>query len=123
LQFSSNVVERKSLLGVNHRRDAAGRGVSQIFFVERPEQQNRFADTGVAQRHGFVKLHHCEAEDFVSRLEEMCDVCDPCAVAVVLDHREDRASVDMTGNFLNIVAQIFAMDFHPGIEGGILRQR
>jgi len=54
-------------------------------------------------------------------LEEFGDVADSGAIAIVFDDGEDRAGANAEGDFLNVIAEVFAMDFDPGIEEGILR--
>jgi hypothetical protein len=70
---------------------------------------------------GFVKLDDGETVNFALGLEELSDVDDTGAVAVVLDDGQDRAAADASGNFLNVVAEIFSVDFDPGIERRITR--
>src|SRR2546427_222410 len=59
-------------------------------------------------------------KDLRLRLQQLGDVGHPRAVAVVLDHREDGPRGGAPRDFLHIVAQVFTVDLHPWIEGGIL---
>jgi hypothetical protein len=88
-------------------------------FIERTEEEDGLANAGVAEGDSFVELDDSEAQDFGLRFDELGDVCDAHAVAIVLDDGEDRARSSAAGNFLDVVAEIFAMNFDPGIEGGI----
>jgi hypothetical protein len=68
-----------------------------------------------------MELYDSKAEDFGLRFEKLGDVCNAHAIAVVFDDGEDGASGRAAGNFLDVMAKIFAMNFDPGIEGGIIR--
>jgi hypothetical protein len=88
--------------------------------VEGAEEKDRLPNAGVAERDGFVELYYSKAEDFGLPFEELGNVCNTHAVTVVLDYGKDRARGGAARNLLDVVAKIFAMDFHPGIEGGIV---
>src|SRR6266702_3026638 len=116
LRFRRNVVERWAERRVDHRYDAASNGIFKILFVERAEKQDGLADAGIAQGDSFVKFDDSEAEDFGLWLQESSDIGDAHSVSVVFDHRQDGPRSDAAGNFLNVVAEVFPVNFHPGIE-------
>jgi len=91
--------------------------------VEGTEQKDGLLYARIAKRVRFVKFDDGEAEDFTLGLEELSDVGDSGAIAIVFDDGEDGTRANAAGDFLNVMAEIFAMDFDPGIEGGILRGR
>ncbi len=121
LGFGGDFVERGAKGRVKHGQDVAGHGVCEILFVEWAEKKNGLANARVAEGDGFVKLDDREAEDFGLRFEELGDVGDTHAVAVVFDDRENGARGNAAGNFGDVVAEVFAMDFDPWIEGGVFR--
>ena len=97
--------------------------VCKILFVEWTEKEDGLANTGVAEGEGFVELDNGETEDFGLRFEKLSNNGHAHAVAIVFDDGEDGASGNAAGDFGNVVAKIFAMDFDPGIEGRVLRSR
>src|SRR5436309_887933 len=101
--------------------DAAGDGVFEIAIVERAEKENRLANAGVAQSDSFVQLHDGETEDFPLRLEDLGDIGHAHAVAVIFDDGKDGTRSHTAGDFLDVMAQVFAVNLHPRIEGGIFR--
>jgi len=117
LGFGGDLIERWAQRRVDHGHDGAGNSVFEVLFVERAKEEDGLANAGIAKRDGFVELYDGEAEDFRLRFEELGDVCDAHAVAVVFDDGEDGTRSGAAGNFLDVVAQIFTMNFHPGIEG------
>jgi hypothetical protein len=121
LRFGGDFVQRGTCRRVDHGHDVPGDGIREILLVEGTHQEDGLANACVAERNGFVQLHDRKAKDFCLRLEELGDVRHTHAVAVVLDHREDRTRSGTAENFLNIVAKVFAMNFHPGIEGSVFR--
>src|SRR5260370_13858990 len=121
LRFGRDFIQRGAHRRVNHGHDAASDGILEVLLVERAEEKDGLSNASIAQRDGFVELHDGEAEDFRLRFEELGDVGYSRAVAVVLDDCEDGTRGGSTANFLDIVAQVFAVNFYPGIEGGIFR--
>ena len=121
LRFGGDLVQCEAQRRVDHGHDASCDGVFEIVLVERAEQEDGLANAGIAERHGFVELHDGKAEDFRLRLKELGNVGHAHAVAVIFDDREDGTRGGAAGNFLDIVAQVFAMNLHPRIERGILR--
>ena len=67
-----------------------------------------------------MKLDDGEPEDFGLRFEKLSNVGQAHSVAIVFDDGEDGASRNATGDFGHVVAEVFAMDFDPRIEGGVL---
>ena len=120
LRFAGDLVQRGAQRRVDHGHDAAGDGIFEVLFVKRAEQEDGLANATVAQGDSFVEFHHGESKDFRLRLQQLGDVGHPRAVAVVLDHREDGPRGGAPRDFLHIVAQVFTVDLHPWIEGGIL---
>jgi len=120
LHFGSDFVRDGTETSVDHGEDVAGDGVREVLFIEGAEKQDGFAGASVAKRKGFVKFDDSEAEDFGLRFEKLSDVGDAHAVAVVLDDCQDGARGNATRDFSDVVAKVFAMDFDPGIEGGVL---
>ena len=107
---------------VDHRHDLPRDDVVELARVERPQQQHRFANAGIAQRHGLVQLDDGEAGNRRERLEDLRDVDDTGAVAVVLDHRENGptgTAVHLSG----VVPEVRRIDFNPWIEGRIANGR
>ena len=122
LRFGGNFVESRTEGGVNHGKDVADHGVGEVLLVEGAEKKDGFANAGVAEGEGFVEFYDGEAEYFGLRFEKLRDVYHTHAVAVVFDDGENRASGNAEGDFGNIVAEVFVMDFDPGVEGGIQRR-
>ena len=116
LRFGRDLVEGRTKRRVDHGHDAAGGGICEILLVERAEEEEGLANAGVVQRDGFMEFDHSEAEDFRLRFEDLGDVCDAHAVAVVFDDREDGTRSGAAGHFLDIVSQIFTVNLNPGIE-------
>jgi len=121
LRFGGTLVQRGAQKGIDHGRDAAGDGVFEIAIVERAEKENRLANAGVAQSDSFVQLHDGETEDFPLRLEDLGDIGHAHAVAVIFDDGKDGTRSHTAGDFLDVMAQVFAVNLHPRIEGGIFR--
>src|SRR5438132_1455803 len=98
---------------------------SDAFFFERSasfvEAENLLANAGVAQSDSFVQLHDGETEDFPLRLEDLGDIGHAHAVAVIFDDGKNGTRSHTAGDFLDVMAQVFAVNLHPRIEGGIFR--
>ncbi len=115
LQARGDFVERRAERSVDHRRDVAGHSIGEILLVERAQQKDRLLYAGVTKRVGFVKLDDGETVNFGLGLEELSNVDDTSAVAVVLDDGENGPAVHAARDFLNVVTEIFSADFDPRI--------
>ena len=121
LKLGGDFVDGRAERSVNHRQNVASDSVRKVLLVEGTEQKDGLLYARVAKRVRFVKFDDGEAEDFTLGLEELSDVGDSRAVAIVFDHGEDGTGANAPGDFLNIMPEVFTMGFDPGVEGGILR--
>jgi hypothetical protein len=119
LRFGGDLVQRGTRRRINHGHDAASDGVFEVLLVEGAEEEDGLANASVTQGDGFVELYNGEAEDFWLRFEELGDIRDTHAVAVVFDDREIGTRGGAAGDFLDVVAKIITVNLDPGIEGGI----
>ena len=122
LCFGGDFVERGTEGRVDHRKDVAHDSVGKVLLVEGAEKKDGLANAGVAEGEGFVKLDDGEAKDFRLRFKKLRDVGNAGAIAVVFDDGENGARGNAAGDFGDVVAKVFAMNFDPGIEGGVLRR-
>src|SRR5256885_5710096 len=121
LHFGGDLIQRGAQKGIDHGRDAAGDGVFEVAIVEWAENENRLAQAGVAQRESFVQPHDGEAEDFRLRLQGLGALGSAPAVAVIFDDGKDGTRSHTAGESLAVIADGFAVNIHPRIEGGIFR--
>ena len=119
LRLSGNFVDCGADGRINHRKDVAGNRVGEVLFVEWAKKKDGLANPGVAESEGFMELNDGEAENLGLRFEKLRDVGDAHSVAVVFDDGEDGPAGNAAGDFGHVVAKIFAMDFDPGVEGGV----
>jgi len=108
---------------VHHRHHTARHDLRELGGSERAEQQDRLRDASIAQRHRLVQLDDREARDRVVRLERARDVDHSGAVAVVLNHRENRPAANPAADGRHVLSECRRVDLEPRIERRIADRR
>lgn len=103
-------------IGIDHGRDSSHHRLLEVHVIERPHQQDRFADSGVPEFDGLAELHHRHARHCGFRLEDPGHVDEAHPVGVVLDDRQDRTAFHQAGDFADVVPHVSGPDLDPRIE-------
>ena len=104
------------VVGPQDEVDVTSHELRAVRLGEQPHEQDRLADSGVAQRDGGLRLDHREPHDLRKGLDGGRDRDQAQSVGIVLDHGHDGAPPGQSGDHAHVEPEGRRIDLQPRIE-------